>query len=327
MKAVRQYGYGPPSAVLRYEDTERPTIGSTDVLVKVKAASLNARDWHLMRGDPYIARPTMPGMGLRGPKGRILGTDFAGEVTAVGADVTDLEPGDRVYGEADGAFAEYIGVSRELVATMPANLTHEQAAAVPLAGNTALGCLRDAGVGPGRRLLINGASGGVGTFAVQIGRALGAEVTAVCGTRNVDLVRGLGADHVIDYRKQDITGGYDVVLDLVGNLTLGQLRRRLVPRGTLVLSGGGVSTGGSLIGPMALFVRGMLAAKVIRTHRIIAPRPKPAPAAFDALNGLLGAGTVVPAIDRAYPLSEAPEAIRYLEEEHARAKVILTCVH
>ncbi len=325
MKAIRQYGYGSPSTVLRYEDTDRPTIGSADVLVQVRAASLNARDWHLMRGDPYIARPTMPGMGLRGPKGRILGTDFAGRVVAVGAAVSDLRIGDDVYGEADGAFAGYIAVSRDLVGAMPANLTHEQAAAVPLAGNTARECLREAGLQPGQRLLINGASGGVGTFAVQIAHALEAEVTAVCSARNADLVRDLGADHVIDYRKQAVAGTYEVVFDLVGNLGLSRLRRLLTPRGTLILSGGGVSTGGRLIGPMALFVRGMLAAKLSRTHRIIAPQPKPSRAKLDALSTLLAAGTVVPAIDRTYPLSEAPEAIRYLEEDHARAKVVLTC--
>ncbi len=324
MKAVIQNGYGAPGAVLTYGEAPTPTPGPDDVLVAVRAVALNAREWHLMRGDPYLARLT-PGMSLRAPKGRVLGTDFAGTVVAVGAGVTDLKEGDDVYGEVDGAFAEYVRAPRSLVGVMPANLTHEQAAAVPLAGNTALECLREeAKVGAGQRLLVNGASGGVGTFAVQIGRALGAEVTAVCSTRNVDLVGALGATHVVDYRKEDVTGEYDVVFDLVGNLSLGRLRRRLTARGTLILSGGGVSTGGSLIGPMGLFVRGMLAAKVSRAHRIIAPQPKPAREKFDALSGLLRAGTVVPAIDRTYPLSAAPEAIRYLEEEHARAKVVLS---
>jgi NADPH:quinone reductase-like Zn-dependent oxidoreductase len=327
MKAIRQYGYGAPSAVLRYADADEPVVGSTEVLVAVRAASLNARDWHLMRGDPYIARPSMPGRGLRGPKGRILGTDFAGEVTAVGAAVTGIAPGDHVYGEVDGAFAGYVSAPQDRIGIMPAGLTHERAAAVPLAANTALSCLREhADLRPGQRLLINGASGGVGTFAVQIGRALGAEVTAVCSTRNVGLVTGLGADHVVDYRRRDVTGEYDVVFDLVGNRTLTDLRRLLAPRGTLILSGGGVSTGGSLVGPMALFVKGMVAARFSRNRRIVAPRPKPARDRFDALSALLGAGTVDPVIDRTYPLSEAPEAIRYLEEEHARAKVVLTCV-
>jgi NADPH:quinone reductase-like Zn-dependent oxidoreductase len=325
MKAVLQYGYGAPASVLRYGETARPTPGRNDVLVKVRAASLNARDWHLMRGDPYIARPTMPGMGWRGPKGRVLGTDFAGEVTAVGADVTDLTPGDAVYGEADGAFAEYVRAPRDVVGVMPAGLSFEQAAAVPLAGNTALECLRgQAGLRAGQRLLVNGASGGVGTFAVQIGHAAGAEVTAVCSTRNVELVAGLGADHVVDYTRQGVTGRYDVVFDLVGNRPLAELRRYVTDGGTLILSGGGVSTGGSLVGPMALFVRGTLAARLARRHRIIAPQPKPSRDGFAALTTLLEAGTVAPVIDRTYPLSEAPEAIRYLEDEHARAKVVLT---
>ncbi|GAA0902495.1 NAD(P)-dependent alcohol dehydrogenase [Virgisporangium ochraceum] len=326
MKAVIQNGYGAPGAVLSYGEAPTPTRVLDDVLGAVRAASLNAREWHLMRGDPYVARLT-PGMSLRAPRGRVVGTDFAGTVVAVGTGVTDLKEGDDVYGEVDGAFAEYVRAPRRLVGVMPANLTHEQAAAVPLAGNTALECLRDeAKVVAGQRLLVNGASGGVGTFAVQIGRALGADVTGVCSTRNVDLVRSLGAGHVVDYAREDFvhSGRYDVVLDLVGNRSLKDLRRCVTDGGTLVLSGGGTSTGGSLVGPMGLFIRGSLAARFSRRHRILTPQPKPAREKFDALTALLEAGTVVPAIDRTYPLSAASDAIRYLEEEHARAKVVLT---
>jgi NADPH:quinone reductase-like Zn-dependent oxidoreductase len=325
MKAILQNGYGAPAAVLRYGGTQRPTPGRNEVLVETRAVSLNARDWHIMRGDPSIARLVTPDMPLRGPKDRVLGTDFAGRIVRVGEDVTGLAEGDDVYGEVDGAFAEYVCAPQDVVGVMPSNLSHEQAAAVPLAGNTALECLRaEARLEAGQRLVINGASGGVGTFAVQIGHALGAEVTAVCSTRNVDLVRDLGADHVVDYTKRDFTERrYDVVFDLVGNRSLGDLRRCLADDGTIILSGGGVYSGGSLVGPMALFVRGMLAARFGRS-RIVAPQPKPARDRLDALTTLIEAGTVAPVIDRTYPLDEAPEAIRYLEEEHARAKVVLT---
>lgn len=330
MKAILQNGYGAPATVLRYGETATPAPGPDDVLVETRAASLNARDWHIMRGDPYIARLMTPDMSLRGPRNRVLGTDFAGTVVAVGANVAGLAGGlavgDDVYGEVNGAFAEYVCAPQSDVGLMPSNLSYEQAAAVPLAGNTALVCLLDeARVQPGQRLLVNGASGGVGTFAVQVGKALAAEVTAVCSPRNVDLVTSLGADHVVDYTKHDFTERrYDVVFDLVGNRSLKDLRRCLAADGTIILSGGGVSTGGSLVGPMALFVRGTLAAKFGRT-RIIAPQPKPARDRFDALTKLIEAGTVTPVIDRTYPLDEAPSAIRYLEEEHARAKVVLTC--
>jgi NADPH:quinone reductase-like Zn-dependent oxidoreductase len=269
----------------------------------------------------------MPGMSLRGPKGRILGTDFAGQIVAVGSDVTGLRVGDDVYGEVDHAFAEYVRAPQDVVGLMPKNLTHVQAAAVPLAGNTALACLRDeARLEAGQRVLINGASGGVGTFAVQIGKALGAEVTAVCSTRNVDLVRSLGADQVVDYTRDDFSRSgrrYHVVLDLVGNRSLTALRRVLTPAGNLVLSGGGVSTGGSIVGPMGLFIRAMLAGRFMR-HRVIAPQPKPNPGGFSALRELIEAGKVTPVLDRTFDLAQAAEAIRYMEVEHARAKVVLT---
>jgi NADPH:quinone reductase-like Zn-dependent oxidoreductase len=322
MKAIVQDRYGPPD-VLELRDIETPTAGDNEVLVRVHAAAVNALDWHYMRGDPYVARPSM---GLRRPKLRIRGRDFAGRVEAVGEGVDRLRPGDEVFGEADGAFAEYVSAPAGAVDPKPANLTFEQAAAVPVAGNTALVGLRDlAQVRPGQRVLINGASGGVGTFAVQIARSLGAEVTGVCSARNADLVRSIGADHVIDYASEDFSRNgqrYDVVFDLVGNRSLTDCRRALTPDGTLVLSGGGVSEGGSLVGPMALFVKGMLLSRFVR-HRLLQFTEKPSSENLAALRELIESGAVAPVVDRTYQLSEVPEAIRYLEVDHARAKVVV----
>jgi NADPH:quinone reductase-like Zn-dependent oxidoreductase len=328
MKAIVQDRYGPPE-VLRLDDVAKPVPGPGEVLVRINAATVNARDWHLMRGDPYLARLMSPALGIARPKRRIRGTDFAGRVEAVGDEVRWFAPGDEVYGEVHGAFAEYVCAPVDVVGTKPANLTFEQAAAVPLAANTALVGLRDVGqVRPGQRVLINGASGGVGTFAVQIAKVLGADVTAVCSTRNADLVRSLGADRIVDYTRDDFTregAHYDVVFDLVANRTLTALRRALAPAGTLVLSGGGVSTGGQVIGPIGLAVRGMLASRVVTRHRIRQMQEVPASAAnLAALRELIEAGKVTPVIDRTYPLREAAEAIRYLEVEHARAKVVIT---
>jgi NADPH:quinone reductase-like Zn-dependent oxidoreductase len=324
MKAIVQDGYGPPS-VLGVGDVPAPVPGDGEVLVRVHAASLNARDWHVMRGDPFLARLSF---GIRAPRARIRGTDFSGRVEAVGPGVTRFRPGDDVFGEAGGALAEYVCAPEDVVERTPAGLTHEQAAALPLAANTALMCLRDARVGPGTHVLVNGASGGVGTFAVQIAKASGAYVTAVCSTRNVDLVRSLGADAVVDYTVEDFTRSgerYDVVLDLVGNHTLTALRRVLAPEGRLVLSGGGVWEGGSLLGPMALIVRGKLAALLGpgrgRIHVTVAA---PGAENLATLRGLVEAGKVTPVVDRTYPLDRTAEAIRYLEEEHARAKVVIS---
>jgi NADPH:quinone reductase-like Zn-dependent oxidoreductase len=323
MKAIAQDRYGPPD-VLELRDFAKPTPGDNEVLVRVHAAAVNALDWHYMRGDPYVARPSM---GFRGPKVRIRGRDFAGRVEAVGRGVERLRPGDEVFGEADGAFAEYVSAPDDAVDTKPANLTFEQAAAVPLAGATALMGLRDAAhVQPGQRVLINGASGGVGTFAVQIGKSLGAEVTGVCSARNADLVRSIGADHVIDYASEDFTRNgqrYDVVFDLVGNRSLTDCRRALTPKGTLLLSGGGVSEGGSLVGPMALFIKAMLLSRFV-SQRVLSLTEKPSRENLAALRELIESGAVTPVIDRTYPLSDVPEAIRYLEVEHARAKVVIT---
>jgi NADPH:quinone reductase-like Zn-dependent oxidoreductase len=276
-----------------------------------------------MRGDPYVARPSM---GLHRPKVKIRGRDFAGRVEAVGEGVDRFRPGDEVFGEADGAFAEYVSAPAGAADPKPANLTFEQAAAIPVAGNTALMGLRDvAQVRPGQRVLINGASGGVGTFAVQIAKSLGAEVTGVCSARNADLVRSIGADHVIDYAAEDFCRNgqrYDVVFDLVGNRSLADCRRALTPEGTLVLSGGGVSEGGSLVGPMALFVKGMLLSRFV-PHRLLQFTEKPSSENLAALRELVESGAVAPVVDRTYQLSEVPEAIRYLEVDHARAKVVI----
>ncbi|MBT1089999.1 NAD(P)-dependent alcohol dehydrogenase [Streptomyces sp. Tu102] len=324
MKAVIQDRYGSAD-VLEFRDVDRPVPTADEVLVRVHAASVNAYDWHLMHGDPVIGR-TM--MGFRRPKAPVRGRDFAGVVEAVGSGVTGLKPGDEVYGEADGAFAEYVCARADEVGPKPANLTFEQAAAIPLAGNTALIGLRDvARVQPGQTLLVNGASGGVGTFAVQLGKAYGAEVTAVCSTRNVDMVRSLGADRIIDYTQEDFTRGealYDVVLDLVGNHSLGKFRRVLNPVGTLVLSGGGVYEGGSVVGPMGLFIKRRLVAPFARNHRLLEIAARQSSANLEALRELAESGKIAPVVERTYPLSEAAEAIRYLEVEHARAKVVVT---
>ena len=323
MKAIVQDRYGS-SDVLELKDVEPPPVGDDEVLVRVGAAAVNAADWHIMRGDPYVARLSI---GLSRPKAKIRGRDFAGRVAAVGKAVQRFQPGDEVYGEADGAFAEYICVGQDVVERKPANLTFEQAAAVPLAGSTALVGLRDlAKIKLDQQVLINGASGGVGTFAVQLAKAFGASVTGVCSTRNVELVTSLGAADVIDYKQQDFTRTgqrYDVIFDLVGNRSLGDLKRALTPDGTLLLCGGGVSNGGSFLGPLGLLIKGTLVSKFGR-QRMIPFVVKQKSEYLAALRELIEAGKVTPAIDRTYPLSDAAEAIRYLELDHARAKVVVT---
>jgi NADPH:quinone reductase-like Zn-dependent oxidoreductase len=323
MKAIVQDRYGSTD-VLTFREIDTPVAADGEVLVRVRAASVNARDWHVMRGDPYLARATF---GLRRPGVVVRGTDFAGEVEAVGRGVTRFRPGDEVFGETDGAFAEHVSVPDGVVETKPANLTFEQAAALPLAANTALVGLRDlARVRPGQHVLINGASGGVGTFAVQIAKHLGARVTGVCSARNADLVTTIGADHVVDYALEDFaTGGqrYDVVFDLVGNRSLTDCRRALTPRGTLVLSGGGVSRGGSLLGPIGLVVRGRLLSRFVR-QRLLVLTATPSRENLATLREFAESGHLTPVVDRTYPLSETPEAVRYVEVEHARAKVVIT---
>ncbi|WP_433825896.1 NAD(P)-dependent alcohol dehydrogenase [Actinoplanes sp. CA-015351] len=320
MKALVQDRYGSCSI----GSVPTPVAGDGQVLVRVAAASVNAYDWHVMRGDPRFARLSM---GLRRPKTRVRGRDFAGQVVAVGAGVSSFQPGDEVFGDAgqaDGAFAEYIAISPDLVAHRPPALTPSEAAAIPLAGVTALQGLIS--VLPGHTVLINGASGGVGTFAVQLATAAGASVTGVCSTRNVDLVTSLGASSVIDYRQTDFTAldtKYDVILDLVGNHALSTLRDALAPGGTLVLSGGGTYQGGSLFGPMRLILWAGLASR-FTNQRISVLTATTSQQDLTTLAEMAAAGTVKPVIDRAFPLTEAAAAIRYVESEHARAKVVIT---
>jgi NADPH:quinone reductase-like Zn-dependent oxidoreductase len=306
--------YGGPE-VLELKEVGRPEITENDVLVGVRAAGLNAGDYFSMRGSPWLARFTV---GFPNPKDHILGWDVAGQVEAVGEKVTRFQPGDRVFVSCAGALAEYACAPEDKVALAPSNLTLEQAAAVPSAAMAALHALRDeANVQPGQKVLINGASGGVGTFAVQIAKALGAEVTGVCSTRNADMVRSIGADHVIDYTKEDFTQRgqrYDLVLDNVGNRSFADCRRALNPEGIHLPNTGH--------GGMRYVIKAYVFSAFMRQH---ASPFLSVPNAEDLLyiKDLIEAGKVTPVIDRTYPLSETPEALRYLEEEHARGKVVI----
>jgi len=324
MKAIRYCDYGTAD-VLKIQDVEKPVPTDEQMLIKVHAASVNPLDWHFMRGAPYFMRL---GAGLRKPAVTQLGVDFSGTVEAVGAKITKFKPGDEVFGDRNGAFAEYV-VAREdrAVIRKPANISFEQAAGVGIAGVTALQGLRDRGkVGPGTKVLINGASGGVGTFAVQIARMLGAEVTGVCSGRNVDLVRSLGADHVIDYTKDDFTRGaerYDVILDNVGNRTLGDMRRVLTLDGRYVLIGGGGPDKGNWIGPMWLPLKAVIVGPFV-SQQMGMMMADLTPDDLSFLAGVMEAGKVTPVIDRIYPLEQTADAIRYVEAGHARGKVIIS---
>jgi len=323
MKAIVQDRYGPPSA-LELRDIDRPVPAAGEVLVRVRAAAVNALDWHFVRGDPYVARLSL---GLRRPTVPVRGRDFAGVVEAVGPGVTTFGPGDEVYGEANGSFAEFAIAPLAAIDRKPANLSFEQAASIPLAGITALMGIRDAAqVHKGQTILINGASGGVGPYAVQLAKEYGAEVTAVCRTRNVELVRSVGADHVVDYTREDFTRGgrrYDAVFDLVGNRSMSECRRVLRPGGVLVLSGGGVYRGGSLLGPIGLIIKATLTRRFVR-DRVVVLTARPSSAHLATLRELAEAGRLTPVIDRTYPLAEVAAAITYLEGEHARAKVVIS---
>jgi NADPH:quinone reductase-like Zn-dependent oxidoreductase len=324
MKAIVHETYGSPD-VLRLADVDKPALDDDRILVRVRAASVNAYDWHVIRGLPYLVRTSE---GLRRPKSSATGVDFAGEVEAVGRDVTGFKPGDVVYGERDGAFAEYVAARANSVARKPANLTFEQAAAVPMAGFTALQALRDKGaVQAGQRVLINGAAGGVGTFAVQLAKAFGAEVTAVCSSRNVEMVRSIGADHVIDYTRDDYTRSaerYDLILDIAATRSLNASRRVLTADGTLVVVGSAVGMAdGRWIGPMIRPIQATLLSRFVsqRLLPFLAHRRKED---LLVLTDLIEADKVCPVIDRTYPLSETPDAIRYVEAGHARGKVVIT---
>jgi NADPH:quinone reductase-like Zn-dependent oxidoreductase len=321
MKAVVHRCYGPPE-LLKLEDVERPTPADDEVLVRIRAASVNPLDFHYLRGTPYLVR-TDSGFGK--PKNPRLGVDFAGTVEAVGKDVKRFKPGDEVFGGKFGAFAEYVSLPEDKsLALKPSNMTFEQAAAVPIAAITALQALRDKGqVKPGQKVLVNGASGGVGTFAVQIAKAYGAEVTGVCSTRNVAMVKSIGADHVIDYTQEDYTSGaqrFDLIVDTVGNHSLSANRRVLEREGTLVIVG--ASESGNWIGPMARPIKALVLSRFVsqKLGMILAQMNTKD---LDVLGDLMRAGKVTPVIDRRYKLGEVPEAIRYLETGHARGKVVI----
>ena len=322
MKAIVYSRFGSPD-VLELREVGQPKAGEGEVLVRVHAASVNPADWYAMTGTPYVARPQM---GLRKPKGNGPGLDLAGEVTAVGGNVTRFKPGDEVFGAATGTLAEYVAASEDGLVPKPANLSFEQAAAVPVAGLTALQGLRDKGrVQQGQQVLINGASGGVGTFSVQVAKALGAQVTAVCSTRNLQQAEELGADESIDYTVHDFTCDgrrYDILIDLVGNRRLRDLGRALAPGGILVLSGGGVPGTGRIIGPLGLLVRAQLWTRLTRT-RLVAPLGVPDTRNLTELGRLLASGEVRPVIETTYPLEHSARAIRHLETQHATGKVVL----
>jgi NADPH:quinone reductase-like Zn-dependent oxidoreductase len=323
MKAIVQERFGPPD-VLRLVDADPPAIGADDVLVEVHAAALNPYDWHMVRGDPLIARFMGVGVGLTKPKTRIAGIDAAGRVRAVGANVREVRPGDEVLGFCPGAFAEYARAAADKVVPKPASLSFEEAAAVPMAATTALRAIRDVGrVRAGHRVLVNGAAGGVGTYAVQIATALGAEVTGVCSTGKVELVRSIGAAHVLDYTAEDFTDGrvrYDVILDNVGNRPLRRLRRALTPAGTLVLNGGG--SPGKVVGSMGSILRAVV------VSGFVGQRLRPLAVAQKredllTLTGLIEAGKLTPVVDRTYPLADTAEGLRHVERGHARGKVVV----
>jgi NADPH:quinone reductase-like Zn-dependent oxidoreductase len=309
--------------VLELREVEKPQPGDDEVLIRVQAAGIDPGVWHLMTGLPYLVR--LMGFGLRKPKIRIRGTDVAGTVEAAGKNVTQLKQGDQVYGTCEGSFAEYACARAERFAPKPANLSFEQAAAVPVSGVTALGGLRDAGkLQPEQKVLIIGAAGGVGTYAVQLAKALGAVVTGVCSTSKVDLVRDIGAEEVIDYTREDFTEGtrrFDLILDTAGRRPLSHLRRALTPRGTLVIVGG--EGGGRWLGG---FQRQIFAPvrSLFTEQRLLGLISTERRQDLLTLKDLIEAGKLTPVIDRIYPLSEAPEAIRYLQDSHARGKVVLT---
>jgi NADPH:quinone reductase-like Zn-dependent oxidoreductase len=323
MKAAVYTSFGPPE-VLHINDVEDPVPKDDEVLIRVRAASVNPLDSHLMRGKPYIGR-ILFGFGLRKPKNTRPGVDVAGRVEAVGGNVTQLKPGDEVFGSCHGAFAEYVCASESALVTKPNNVTFEQAASAPLAAYTALQAFRDKGhMQPGHKVLINGAAGGVGTFAVQIAKSLGADVTGVCSTRNVEMVRSIGADWVIDYTHEDFTKSgqrYDLIFDLAASQSLSAHRRVLHLKGTYILAGA-VSRQG-MMPFLALPLQALVLSPFTSQHFLtfIARRSR---GDLIIIRDLMEAGKVTPVIDKRYKLSEAHEAIRYLAEGHARGKVVIT---
>ena len=322
MRAIVQREYGTAD-VFSVGEIDRPVTGAGDVLVQVRAAGLDRGTWHLMAGLPYAVR--VMGYGLRAPKTAVPGLDVAGLVVAVGSDVTRFRPGDEVFGIGKGSFAEFAAAREDKLALKPSKLTFEQAAAVPVSGLTALKGLCDVGhLEAGQNVLIIGASGGVGTFAVQIAKALGAEVTGVCSTGKIDLVRSIGADHVIDYTKDDFANfeqRYDLILDIGGNSTLSRLRRALTPRGTLVIAGG--EEGGRWFGGFDRQLRALAMSPFVG-HRLTTFAASEHYSGLERLKKLVDEGRLVPVIERTYPLSDVPKAMRHLEGGHARGKLVIT---
>jgi NADPH:quinone reductase-like Zn-dependent oxidoreductase len=320
MQAIVHSRYGPPDG-LELRDIEKPAISDDAVLVRVHAAAVGKGDWLTVRGLPYIARMRY---GLPKPKHPVPGFDVAGHIEAVGPNVAQLQPGDEVFGWCDGSFAEYASVPEGQLALKPGNLTFEQAAAVPISGFAALQALRDTGgVQPGQTVVIIGASGGVGSFAVQLAKAFGAEATGVCSTQSLDLVRSIGADHVIDYTQQDFTRTgqrYDLILEMAGNRRLADLRRALTPKGTLVLVGG---SGGRWFMGTGRTLRAVVVSPFVG-QRLRSFFSKPRGADLVVLKELIEAGKVTPVIDRTFPLSETPEAIRYVGERSTQGKTVIT---
>ena len=320
MQAIVYHRYGSPD-VLRCEEIERPIPGDNEILIRVRAASVNPADWHFMRGLPYFLRIAT---GLRKPKNQRLGVDVAGQVEAVGRSVTQFKPGDTVFGTCKGAFAEYACTSEAALVMKPENVTFEQAASVPIAAVTALQGLRDKGqIQVGQTVLINGAAGGVGTFAVQIAKSFGAEVTGVCRTGNVEMVRSIGAERVIDYTKEDFTKSaqrYDVILDSVGNHSFSAYRRVLNPKGLCIVVGG--PSGRWMIALLARLIKALVLSR-LGSKKLIMVLAKLSKEDLAIMCELMKTGKVTPVIDRRYRLSEVAAAIQYLEEGHARGKVVI----
>jgi NADPH:quinone reductase-like Zn-dependent oxidoreductase len=324
MRAIVQRRYGTvPEEVLRLEETARPVAGRSEVLVRVRAAGLDRGTWHLMAGLPYLAR--FIGFGLRGPKIPVPGWAVAGTVEAIGGDVTGIKPGDEVFGTCRGSFAEYAVTLPGRLVPKPGRLTFEQAAALPISATTALHAVRDnAKVRPGQHVLVIGAGGGVGTFAVQFAKALGAQVTAACGPAKTDVVRAAGADHVLDYTREDPASGqrrYDAIIDIGGGRPVAHLRGALTSRGALVLTGN--EDGGRLLGGMGRNAGAQLLSPFV-SQRLTAPIVRESHADLVTLAEMASAGTVTPAIDRVYPLGEAAAALRYLAEGRARGKIVIS---
>jgi NADPH:quinone reductase-like Zn-dependent oxidoreductase len=322
MRAIVQDSYGTADK-LHLEQIDRPTVAPNEVLVRVQAAGLDRGTWHLLTGQPYLMR--IMGFGFRGPKNRVPGLDVAGTVVQIGSAVTRFAADDEVFGISRGSFAQYAVAREDKLARKPANLTFEQAAVVPISGITALQALRDAGrITAGQRVLIIGASGGVGSYAVQLAKVFGAEVTGVASTHKLDLVGSLGADHVIDYTRDDFADGparYDLILDIGGNSTIPRLRRALTSRGTLVIVGG--ENGGKLTGGFGRQLRAVALSPLLR-QRLTMLASKERGSDLDPLTNLIEAGQVTPSLERTYPLEQVPDALRHLEAKTVRGKLAVT---